>query len=136
MAEAFRRLRILAHPSLGAAGRRTRFSDVDLHVTQEPYVALIDPASLVPPPGPTVSPSVTTVHAGDRSRRERAADGVDEQGADPGRAWQSGQVEPLEIRGWTECSPGNYRIGVLLRNPKTGDSVELSEAVLAVELIR
>ena len=54
----------------------------------------------------------------------------------PGRAWQSGQVEPLEIRGWTECSPGNYRIGVLLRNPKTGDSVELSEAVLAVELIR
>jgi VWFA-related protein len=47
----------------------------------------------------------------------------------PGRAWQSGRVEPLEIRGWTECSPGNYRIGILLRNPKTGDRLEASEEV-------
>jgi len=51
----------------------------------------------------------------------------------PGRAWQSGRVEPLEIRGWTECSPGNYRIGILLRNPKTGDRVEASEEVQVPE---
>jgi VWFA-related protein len=51
----------------------------------------------------------------------------------PGRAWQSGQVELLEIRGWTECSPGDYRIGVLLRNPKTGDRVEASEEVKVPE---
>lgn len=51
----------------------------------------------------------------------------------PGRAWQSGQVEPLQIRGWTECSPGAYRIGVLLRNPKTGDRGDASEEVKVPE---
>ena len=51
----------------------------------------------------------------------------------PGGAWQSGEVEPLEISGWTECSPGNYRIDVLLRNPNTGVSVEDSEEVKVPE---
>jgi len=51
----------------------------------------------------------------------------------PAGAWRSGEVEPLEISGWTECSPGNYRIGVLLRNSKTGDRVEASEELKVPE---
>jgi len=51
----------------------------------------------------------------------------------PGQAWQTGQVEPIEIRGWTECPPGSYRMNVLLRNPETGDRIEASSELTIPE---
>ena len=45
----------------------------------------------------------------------------------PLQTWQTGQAEQVEIRGWTECPPGKYRINVLLRNPNTGDRIEASQ---------
>jgi VWFA-related protein len=51
----------------------------------------------------------------------------------PVQTWRAGQAEPIEIRGWTECPPGDYRINVLLRNPKTGDRIEASVALTVPE---
>ena len=44
----------------------------------------------------------------------------------PSDVWQAGQAEPIEIRGWTECAPGSYRLDVRLRNPKTDSQFEAS----------
>jgi VWFA-related protein len=42
------------------------------------------------------------------------------------RIWEANLVEPLQIHGWTELPPGDYRLTAYLRNLATGDDGELS----------
>jgi hypothetical protein len=44
----------------------------------------------------------------------------------PRDLWEASQVEPVEMRGWTELPPGNYRLTAYLRNMATGDGLELA----------
>jgi hypothetical protein len=45
----------------------------------------------------------------------------------PGKEWKMIQVEPLQIHGWTELAPGDYRVRVYLKNAISGERFEASQ---------
>ena len=45
----------------------------------------------------------------------------------PSDLWQAGGIEPVQILGWTELPPGEYRLTAKLQNTTSGSGGEFSE---------